>query len=288
MTYTKLVVVVTALDEPELARESTKRIRDNIKNLNTEIVLFDNGSNTPLPIFDADYIFRVEENIGGNAVFHRSLPLLRSLKADVVAFLHCDLMVGHEGFDEEILKAFNEVEFLGLLGFVGSSRMDAGGGRGLETMLNFMGYDYPPWGKASPAEAHGTRQTGLRPAVVLDHCSMVFDVNVLEQIPPQEGNYAPGHFYDRICCCEVLWRGYKVAYLGIECDHFSGGVGKGIKSQNALYEKWLTQHGVTYNADNVDTAMYLESARLFFSKWRDLMYFIPVRVTDDWTLIHDG
>lgn len=284
--FNKLVVIVTAVDEPELAQESTKWIRQNVRNPNTQIVLFDNGSYEPLDKFDADLVHRQEENVGGNAVFHRSLPLLRSLDADIVAYFHCDLMVRHEGFDNDILDAFNSTENLGLVGFVGSNQIDAAGGRGYGTMLNFMGYDYPPWGKASPAEAHGRRQAGLKPAVVLDHCSMIFDINVLEQIPPQEGNFAPGHFYDRICCCEVLARGFKIGYLGIECDHFSGGIGKGTPNQNALYENWLKAEGLPYNPLRLDDAVYIESERRFLSKWRETSNFIPVQVTDDWILVH--
>lgn len=286
--YNKLVIVITAVDEPVLAKESTKWIRQNIRHSNTEVILFDNGSYEPLDKFDADMVHREEKNVGPNPVFHRSLPLVKSLGADVVAFFHCDLMVRHEGFDDDVLRAFNTIDKLALVGFVGSNQIDAGGGRGLGTMLNFMGYEYPqPWGKATTAEQHGIRVEGLRPAVVLDHCSMIFDINVLDEILPDEHTCPPSHFNDRTYCCEVLYRGYKIAYLGIECDHLSGGVGRGLSNQNVLYEKWLKENGIAYDQLNPDRAVYGEAERRFFLKWRDGIQFIPVQITNDWRLVRE-
>lgn len=282
----RLAVVVSCVDAPELAKECTKWLRQH-SSPETEIILCDNGSCPPLPKFYADRIVRFHQNIGGNAVFHAMIPHLEALGVEFVAYLHCDLMVRQDNWDQFVMGAFDADPLLALCGFVGSTEMDELGGRGGGTMLNYAGSFYPGFGQATAAEAHGIRHTGIRAGAVLDHCSMIFRLSALKTLPPQEGNYAPGHFYDRICSAEVVNRGFHLALVGVLCDHFSGGVAAGMASQLEVYKRWLRKEGVPYDPNHVDKAVYIESERRFLNRFRDQQFqMIPYRVNPDYSITH--
>jgi hypothetical protein len=245
----------------------------------TELVVIDNGSGKPFGAKGDRYI-RYEENVGGNAVLHRWMAdhwWGDEEPPEFMAFLHCDLMVHERGWDRRVVEAFDADPKLDLIGFVGSNEIDTLGGRGGGTMLNYRGEFFDGIGAASRAEEHGRRITDLRPAAVVDHCAMIFRRSALEQLTPQEGHYAPEHFYDRILSCEVIERGGHVAVLGIECDHFSGGIGPGMPKADALRRRWLDAEHLPYDPEDTYTAVYLESERRFKARYMDTR-FAPFRV----------
>ncbi len=288
-----LAAVVTCIDSGPLAEEALHYLRENSDPDITTLILVDNGSYTPLPKYDADIVVRYEENIGANAVFHRLIPKLEELEIDVVAYLHCDFMIREKHWDHILLHHFNEDDKLGLVGFIGSSEIDGLGGRGGGTMSSFIGEKYTTgWGTA--ASVHGAYVIDINPAAVLDHASMVFPVHILKELPAQEDMHTPGHFYDRVLSCEVLYRNYHVAIVGIDADHFSGGTGLcrvpgeqlGLVNRDALYRKWLKEHNLPADVENPDIEIYKEGERRFLGKWRDELKFIPLRVNPDYSITH--
>lgn len=274
----KLVTIVTAVDAQSHVNECLKWLVQNTSEA-TPLVLLDNGSYTPIvnPYPERVKLVRYDVNIGGNATFHSTIPLVEELGGDIVAHLHCDMMIRELNWDQRIVEIFSHNP-VALAGFVGSTELDAGGGRGLGTRLNFMGAFYEGFGQATPAEVHGIRDAGYCRAAVLDHCSMVFSLAVLKQLPPQQGNFAPGHFYDRILCCEVRMRNLNTYYIGILCDHFSGGTAGGAISREAMYTRWLQDNHIPIADDNLDRQVYLWSENLFLSTYRDRLHVVPFSV----------
>lgn len=294
----KLVTVVTCVDSAPLAEEALYYLKENTSKA-SEVVLVDNGSYTPLPKFNADVLFRLKDNRGANAVFHRILPVLEGLEADYVAFFHTDLMIREKDWDQSVVEMFEMDKKLALMGFLGSDEIDAAGGRGLGTRSSFIGAEYKTiW--ASPAEVHGARSKGLQAAAVLDHMSMIFRVDKLKQLPSQELNdyHTPGHFYDRVLSCEVLYRGWRIATLGIDCDHTGGGTGlakartsmdvaePGVLNRDECYTKWLKERNIPFEEGRVDHAIYLEGERRYLGKWRDTLKYIPLKVHPDYSIEH--
>lgn len=278
----KLAAVVYSTDHEFYTGMAVQYLRAATRSEDSSIVVIDNGSGVPFqPIGDINV--RYEENIGGNAVFHRWLTddWFEGDPPDILAFLHCDLMIHEAYWDQRVINAFEQDPQLGLVGFVGSNQIDNLGGRGSGTMLNYYGAFFEGIGSGSPAEHHGRTIKDLRPAAVVDHCSMIFRRSVLEQLTPQEGNFAPEHFYDRILSCETIERGHHVAVLGIGCDHFSGGIGPGMASADALRKRWLESEGIAYDPADSYTAVYVESEQRFFRKYRDNGFF-PFRVDDEY------
>lgn len=286
-TALQVAVIVTAVDAQQHVDECLKHLVDNTS-AGTFIYLLDNGSEPPLtnPYPARVQVIRHDVNVGGNAVFHTTLPLLKLLGIDVVAHIHCDMMIREHNWDLRVASAFAEDPDLVLAGFVGSTELDAGGGRGLGTHLNFVGAFYEGFGQATPAEVHGIRSSGIIPVAVLDHCSMIFRVSHLSQLPPQEGNFAPGHFYDRILSAEVNRQGKHVAYIGIACDHFSGGTAQGCEKRDAMYRRWMEANNIEQTHPNLDMSVYLWSEQRFLSLYRDTYRFVPYRVLADYTVVH--
>ncbi len=288
-----IAAVITCVDSGPLAEEALHYLKENSDPEITTLILVDNGSYTPLPRYDADLCIRYEQNIGANAVFHRIILFLRDLEVDIVAYFHCDLMVRESKWDHKLLAIFNDDPLLGLVGFVGSSEIDGSGGRGRGTISSFIGAEYET-GYASPASAHGYVATGVHPAAVLDHASMIFPVKILKELPPQEGTYTPGHFYDRILSCELLDRDYHLAVVDIKCDHFSGGTGLckapgehlGVVNRNEFYTKWLKENNISWIGDNPDLEVYKIGEKIFLDKWLREKRFIPLSVDSNYNIKH--
>ncbi|SRR5258705_2050742 len=298
----RLAIVMTCVDSWPLAEECLHYLKENTTPELSDIILIDNGSYVPCPdnIKSMANIFMpFPENIGVNAVFHRTIPYLEELELTHVAHMHCDVMIREKNWDEYLLFAFDTDPKLALVGLLGSNEIDAAGGRGLGTASSFIGGEYNT-GWASKAEIHGRRVKGKEPAAVVDHLLMAFPIEKLKQLPPQEeSGYAPHHFYDRILSCEILNKGWHIALLGLDADHFGGGTGLckvphegpelGVLNRNELYRKWLTSKRIEFKEEtNLDLIVYKEAERIFLNKWRDLLHFVPVKVESDYTLIHGG
>jgi hypothetical protein len=287
----KLTVIVYSVNNWDWTKLALEHLNRTIDPLVTQIFLVDNGSDVPYPTAEGvTKVIRYEENVGGNSVFHRWMSddwFADEDKTEFVAFFHCDLMIHEQLWDHRVIEAFERDSDLNLIGFAGSNEIDELGGRGAGTMLNYRGAFFDGIGQASPAEAHGRRITGLEPAAVLDHMSMIFRRSELEELTPQEGHFAPFHFYDRILSCEVLERGGHIAVLGVDCDHFSGGTAGGTGKADVLMRRWLEHNRIGYDPVRPDIAMYLTSEKLFKQKY---IYngFAPLRVMPDYSIKRAG
>lgn len=294
----RLAVIVYSVNNIVWTRLALKHLRDTIDPELTQVFLVDNASDqpyfselTPEEIGGITRVLRYPLNIGGNAVFHRWITdkWFEGLgePPEFVAFFHCDLMLHEQHWDHRVIEVFEKDSKLNLIGFAGSNEIDPLGGRGAGTMLNYRGAFFEGIGQASPAEAHGRRMVGFEPAAVLDHMSMIFRRTELEQLTPQEGNFAPFHFYDRIMSCEVLERGGHIGVLGIDCDHFSGGTAGGSAKADTLMRNWLSANGISYDQDRPDIKIYQISERLFKQKYMD-NGFAPLKVQDDFSIVRPG
>jgi hypothetical protein len=263
-----------------------KLLKQNSNEKVTTIFFVDNGSSKQLKI-DCDNVIRLDKNEGINPVFHSTLKFFQDF--DIIAHFHCDLLVREKDWDRQIVQLFCKDSQLALVGFVGSDTIDERGGRGGGTMLNFVGDTYS-CGEGSPAEVHGLRYPGVRPAAVLDHCSLIFRRSILEKLPPsKESGYVPHHFYDRILCCEVLHRGYHILYYGAKCDHLNNAGLQLSRSGFTDYgQEWLKEHGSSYtstSAEDISSALHAVGEKIFLTKWRNNLQFIPIIVAPNFSLL---
>lgn len=281
----KLAVIFPALNQQDLTNAAID-FADVYSGLDVEIVALDNGSQPKFerPAFPQGRqvkIVRLEKNIGVYPTFWEGL---KHTDADIIAYLHSDLILAEKGWDIRVLSAFQNKPNLGLLGFIGSNEIDFAGGRGLGTTSNFQGLtterndgkgNKKIW-TGSKASVHGRVFHGLSDAAVVDGCAMVFRREVLEQIKQRE-NFPLHHFYDRLLSCEVRELGRDVAVLGIACDHISGQSVNGSEAYEKMAQEWCEAHGIP-KEHNWDSAVYHEAERLFLKEYRDLKRLIPCKV----------
>jgi hypothetical protein len=108
---------------------------------------------------------------------------------------------------------------------------------------------------------------------------MIFRRAALESIPLKD-DYLFHHFYDRIVSCQILEAGWKIAVLGVECDHIGGKTVNGSDSYEAAAKKWALEHHliIPEKFENWDSVIYADAERKFLSEFRDQKHFIPIKV----------
>lgn len=245
----------------------------------TTILVLDNGSRTPiarepwiaeLPVST----WRTPANCGNYPVFEIARRQLVVGPPDtVIAFLHSDLLVWEAGWDARVEGVFAREPRLGLIGFVGSDTIETDGGRGLGTVSNFQGRV-----GGGAALVHGRQDAGLSWAAVVDGCAMIFRRACLNAIGVREG-FPPHHFYDRLMSLQALEAGWRVAVLGIACDHLGGQTSVLEPGWDEVAHAWCEAHGIPQPADGGwDLAVYREAERQLFAEYRDGKGLLPVRV----------
>lgn len=312
----KLSIIVGVLNQFELAASTIKRMIENLDDKkNTELIVIDNGSDTPFREFMSKGhwpsgvsldIVRNETNTGNYPLFKQARTIA---KGNVVAFLHSDVFVCLKGWDTHLLAQFDANPNLGLVGFIGSTEIDNWGGRGGGTHSNMLGETYAyvaPIGQeqkdlkwtGSNAKVHGKQDGGfIIDGSVVDGCVMIFRKSVLDTIEHRE-DYPPHHFYDRLMSAQTIELGYKVGILGVPFDHVSGQTANYESKWQTTSREWFrknlgiespTEWGKIRQAwvntanqpsrgkvpDQWDYAAYLEAEYLFLTEYRDRKKIVP-------------
>jgi glycosyltransferase involved in cell wall biosynthesis len=268
----KLSIVVPTLGQHELTTLCISKLLENITNRFTDILVIDNGGDYACPITDSRLkIINMEKNIGVYPTFQVGMD---NTDGDIVAFFHSDLIVNEKGFDTRLINVFEIHDNIGLVGFVGSNEIDYHGGRGAGTTSNFQGGTYDKW-QGSPASAHGRTNTGLTPAAVVDGCAMVLRRETWNKLEKKDLFH---HFYDKIISCQVLEARYKVAILGVACDHISGQTVNAEPSYRLSSIEWLAVRGIHATFDDADSKIYQYSEDKFLTEYRDIKHLIPIKV----------
>jgi len=305
----KLDVVVLFHNQLSLLKQALKLLDSNSV-LSPNLILINNASTENTSELQLNYFTKStkfgsiqyipnEKNIGVFPVFAQSLKVTNG---DIIAFPHSDLLIWEDGWDKRVVEAFEQDDKLAIVGVLGSFEIDNWGGRGLGTMSNFQGRD-----RGSAAEIHGKRTEGLVPSAAVDGCFMAFRRSFLEEV--KDLQFPPHHFYDRLLCCEALQRGYRVATLGLACDHISGQTANceegwkrfacewaGRELHISHYNEWAIKNRqwMLANSDlhqkaesnGWDEVIYLEAEMRFLKKWRDKTHFIPLQVKPDYGIYH--
>lgn len=272
-----LQVVIPAAHDPALTLRCYELAEQNRQLDDTEVLIFDNGVSSldPEALLAGLPVIGPGANIGNYPVFDVAA---QQLEADVVLFIHSDLLIYGAGYDDRLLDCFQADPMLGLVGFIGSHEIDIAGGRGRGTTSSFQGREPG----TAPAELHGARLPGgaLKPAAIVDGCAMAFRRDLLLDIG-RDPAFPPHHFYDRLLSCEVLARGFRVAVLGVACDHLNGRTACVFDGYKQLARRWCLEHGCANppgsNGDP-DHELYLEAERQFLVEWRDRRRFVPLTV----------
>ena len=247
-----------------LHKNSTKRV---------EVILLDNGSFVlggknewpKLPSFWGSNMIVYPENVG---VFPTLLKSIEIANTPYLLHMHNDVLIHEKGWDERIIKAFEDDPQLGMVGFFGAPGVGPDGAR-LAPHGNMLGRE---WG--TPGNLHGGILQDMFPSCVFDSLAMCFRVDAFKKLPIPD-NMPPHHWYDRIITLLMIESGWRAATIGIAFDHHGGG-----SSTNLLTfsEDWCAKNGVD-PGQNADLAMYLYGKSIFDTLfgWR-----LPLRVDEQY------
>ena len=266
----KLVLGIPVVNQVELTTECIESIIGTVSSpTGLFCVTIDNGST---PAYQGNLVLRNEINRG----YYYPLKQLYDTfpNTDLIALCHNDLLFYEHGWDERLKDCFERDPQLGLVGFAGSSQVDAAGGRGTGTMMNFRG-------ERGQTQA-GYRISGIEPAVSLDSLFMCFRREVIPSLLIDD-DIALCHFYDRIWTLRTIEAGWHVGVLGIEIDHQGGQTSTG-GDYNATAIQWCEAHGIPVENGNGDLAMYLEAERRYLTEYRDEKHLIPCSINSNYDI----
>lgn len=255
-----LSAYVPALGQQDILDKCIGLLHRNAIDEHTQLYVIDNASQRKLESTFA-YVIRNEENRGMVGSLKQAME---HSQADIVVFLHSDMYVYEDGWDIQILKAFEDDPKLGMLGVVGAEIADANGGR------SRVHCAFRDW------VSHGHKPTKkITPVAILDGCLLAARRSMMEglSLPEVYGDGNEYFFYDKELSLTVTMESWHVAVINMDCEHL-GGRTSCSEEFTAKINAALTNH---------DT-MYARSEKRYLDKWRGSL---PVRVTPEY-VVHAG
>jgi hypothetical protein len=305
----RISLIVPVLNGFEIAERTLQFAIGNLAEpKECHLIIIDNGSDTPF----LDYlnktltvrklaetlgemtVIRNETNVGNYPIFFQALEVA---KGEVMAFIHSDVFIYKQGWDNDVCSVFYANSNLGLVGFIGSTEMDNFGGRGSGTRSNFQGMTVDKW-TGSKAEIHGKRDEGfIIDGSVIDGCVMIFRKAIMQDIERKK-DFPIHHHYDRLFSAQMIEKGFKVGILGIPFDHISGATANTQDKYQSVAKQWFKEHmGIdrpeqwaekraewlkkTSNPscgkipNQYDHCTYLEAEYQFLKEYRDEKHIVP-------------
>ena len=177
---------------------------------------------------------------------------------DILAYLHSDLFIYKEGWDQTVIDVFESNPEIGLAGFFGQKGMYPNAGR-YDCMSNMM-----------EAEIHGRRMiVPLEYVVATDGFSMICKREMLDKGNGFDMDFRFHHVYDKNIGMDSLHRGYKNVCINIPVHHWSGKT-----ANSAQYQDWINKQMGTNTGDQDTMAINLD---IFDRKWGNCL---PIFVDD--------
>jgi len=261
-----------------MTAQTVVSLAETVRGPDFGLVIIDNASPTP---YTADewgtlpFPVRVLRNAVNEGNFW-PLAQVRDLAPGetVIAMTHNDIILHEVGWNLRVEQAFADDPRLGLVGFAGSWAIGEDGDRMPgTTMSNLRGER----GHAK-AEQIGPRITDLRPSVAVDGLFMAFRRAALANLTLAR-SLPPAHFYDFIWSAEMIEAGWRVATLGIECDHV--GWATEVRLADAMdgeWRRWCAENGVTVNGKPMSAIWEHGHDRWMRFRGR----FFPCAIGPDW------
>jgi GT2 family glycosyltransferase len=190
----------------------------------------------------------MENDLTGQELLESYQTATNDSTADILGFLHDDLICHEDYWDRRVLKEFDDPA-VGIVGFAGAL------GHGAPNLYTSP-YHLPNLARQdfisnmTNAEAHGRRFTGECDVAILDGLALF----VRREILLRAGGWdllATYFMYSEWLCCEARRQGYRIRLVGCNVDHLGG------KSSSMVQLK-----------DD-----YQEAHRYFYENNRDVMPF---------------
>lgn len=207
--------------------------------------------------------------------------LYENTTADIIAFLHSDLEIFEQGWDERVLAEFEDPA-VGIVGFGGALQLGENDiYRTPYKLTQLRRIDYRS--NTRDAEAHGERFVGACDVVTLDGFALIVRRSVLNvwchRKKPDGSDMLRGytvhtgwpvqqypfHNYDNAVCLEAFKQGYRVRLVGIDCTHHGGAT-----ATTPAYQQWSEE-----KLGKSDSQVHTDSHKELYEDGRGIL---PLRV----------
>jgi len=273
-------LVIGVIDQHDFTARCLERLAE-VTTEEIEVIVIDNGSEKPRT-WKSQGKLKVKnqhngENIGVLPTFKQGVELS---SGDLVCFIHNDVLIHEQGWNERVAWAFAEDHKLGLAGLLGARGVNPDGGRE-GTMSHMLGAE---WGKTEIQPAaihHGELMMARHSAIVLDGVGMFFRKSALHDVAEHSNIFAddrpPHHWYDRNICLNFIFRGWHVDVIGIQFDHFSGATANVSPQYHLGAKRWCEEHGAEMPENNADLGVYKVGEKQFLEEWGK---YLPAHVDE--------
>lgn len=190
--------------------------------------------------------------------------LYRNTDAELLAYLHDDVICSEPGWDDRVLREFEDPS-VGVVGF--------GGGRNHGTdelykrpyrIQQLVRSDY--LSNTDDAEVHGSRFSGAADVAVLDGFALIVRRSLLDRAGGWPVNHIRFHNYDLWLCAMAHRLGFRVRVLGARCHHRGGQT-----STTVDYQEWAKKQNMT------DAEDHAKAHEWFYEEFRDVMPWVCER-----------
>lgn len=290
----EISLVIPYCDQPDFTARCLQKIDQNTTGP-LELVLIDNQSKQksyPQLVAENPKIkMRIVRNEKNNGVLATYKQGLEETSGDIVCFIHNDVLIHEQGWNERVVKAFKDDPKLGLAGLIGARGVAPDGGRE-GVMSHMLGQEWGacPEGVCNPphqpvALHHGELMTDVAPAVVFDGVGLFFRREALKELAEKTDMFddwrAPHHFYDRIFSLKVVDLGWHMAVIGIQFDHWSGATANSSEVYHGFAREWCKKREIDLVENNPDLTVY----KLAEKQWmEEFPYRLPAFVSADHTV----
>jgi len=202
---------------------------------------------------------RIEDNLGVTGSLQW---LYENTTAPVIAFLHSDTEILEKGWDERVLREFDDPS-VGLVGFGGG--LQHGSEDIYKTpyhLTQLARYDY--LSNVDDADLHGRRFTESRDVAVLDGFALIMRRELLDRAGGWPVQELPFHCYDYWAAITAHKFGYRVRLVGVSCVHHGGTT----STTSAAQEYWQQSLGKTDAAIHEESHKWLYNYGRGYLPWR--------------------
>jgi GT2 family glycosyltransferase len=275
-------IVLGYANRPDLTERTIEQLMSVTREFN--LIVIDNGCHEPISIKWAE-IKEPPKNLKRFIAIHNDknvgcLPMLvQSLKYigddDIVVFMHNDVLIWDEDWDDYVRSVFAGMPTLGLAGFFGAPGVALDGGR-MFAKSHMVGKE---WG--TEGYLHGTIMPhfDVAPATVIDSLAMIFRASALKKVGiPEE--WPPHHWFDRLFCLRFIEQGWRVAVLGVAFDHYGGG--SSGKTMDSFAQEWVKETmGEDLDIIEANNRLYMKGLQIYQRDYGDRLSLIA----DGWDYI---
>lgn len=192
--------------------------------------------------------------------------------ADILGFLHDDILIHEDGWDTRVLDEFNDPNVV-VVGFGGGLAQGHPDIYKIPYELTQLGRSYYI-SNDDHAEKHGYRFTGSCDVAVLDSLSMFIRREFLDSLGGWPQDFPPNHCLDHWISLSAHKHGKKVRVIGVKTFHKGGQT----TVTNQDYHAWaqITEWGS-------DAEMHKQAHRMIYDQFRGVLpvaFLIPQEVQD--------